>query len=110
MIFSTHEHFDNAALANEHIEVRPLAAAMGSPNIELHYPLPSWVPIASVASNVTTYIRGDAPQSSSSTLVNVPHTVGFNAGAGRVIYTSFHQEPGISAAQERVLQLLMFEL
>jgi taurine dioxygenase len=30
MIFSTHEHFDNAALANEHIEVRPLAAAMGA--------------------------------------------------------------------------------
>ncbi len=30
MIFSTHEHFDNAAVANEHIEVRPLAAAMGA--------------------------------------------------------------------------------
>jgi len=30
MIFSTHEHFDNAATANEHIDVRPLAAAMGA--------------------------------------------------------------------------------
>jgi taurine dioxygenase len=30
MIFSTHEHFDNAATANEHIEVRPLSAAMGA--------------------------------------------------------------------------------
>jgi hypothetical protein len=30
MIFSTHEHFDNAAIANEHIDVRPLAAAMGA--------------------------------------------------------------------------------
>lgn len=30
MIFSTHEHFDNAAVASEHIEVRPLAAAMGA--------------------------------------------------------------------------------
>ena len=29
MIFSPHEHFDNAAAANEHIDVRPLAAAMG---------------------------------------------------------------------------------
>lgn len=24
MIFSTHEHFDNSAVANQHIEVRPL--------------------------------------------------------------------------------------
>ena len=30
MIFSPHEHFDNAAVANRHIEVRPLAAAMGA--------------------------------------------------------------------------------
>jgi hypothetical protein len=30
MIFSTHEHFDNAAAANEHIDVRPVAAAMGA--------------------------------------------------------------------------------
>jgi taurine dioxygenase len=30
MIFSTHEHFDNAAIANQHIDVRPLAAAMGA--------------------------------------------------------------------------------
>jgi hypothetical protein len=25
MIFSPHEHFDNAAVGNEHIDVRPLA-------------------------------------------------------------------------------------
>ncbi len=30
MIFSPHEHFDNAAAANRHIDVRPLAAAMGA--------------------------------------------------------------------------------
>ena len=30
MIFSPHEHFDNAAAANKHIDVRPLAAAMGA--------------------------------------------------------------------------------
>jgi taurine dioxygenase len=30
MIFSIHEHFDNAATENEHIDVRPLAAAMGA--------------------------------------------------------------------------------
>src|SRR5262249_58057774 len=30
MIFSPHEHFDNAPVAPEHIDVRPLAAAMGA--------------------------------------------------------------------------------
>lgn len=87
-----------------------LAAAMGDADIELHYPLPSWVPMETVAQGVTVYIEGAAPLNDGTTRPNVPHTVGFNAGAGRVIYTSFHQEPGISQAQERVLELLMFEL
>lgn len=87
-----------------------LSAQMGSSTIELHYPLGAWVPMQAVAASVQVYIRGDAPLEDGTSLANVPHTVGFNAGAGRVIYTSFHQEPGISPAQERVLQLLMFEL
>jgi hypothetical protein len=87
-----------------------LAAAMGDADIELHYPLPSWVPMEAVAQGVTVYISGAAPLNDGTTRPDVPHTVGFNAGAGRVIYTSFHQEPGISLEQERVLELLMFEL
>lgn len=87
-----------------------LATSMGTSQIELHYPLVAWVPMQAVASDVTIYIQADAPVDNGPTLTNVPHTVGFNAGSGRVIYTSFHQEPGISPAQERVLQLLMFEL
>lgn len=87
-----------------------LAAAMGDADIELHYPLPSWVPMEAVAQGVTVYISGAAPLNDGTTRPDVPHTVGFNAGAGRVIYTSFHQEPGISVQQERVLELLMFEL
>lgn len=87
-----------------------LAAAMGDADIELHYPLPSWVPMEAVAQGVTVYISGAAPLNDGTTRPDVPHTVGFNVGAGRVIYTSFHQEPGISLEQERVLELLMFEL
>jgi hypothetical protein len=87
-----------------------LALQMGTSTIELHYPLGDWVAVEGVDANVQVYIRADAPLTNNTALGNVPHTVGFNAGAGRVIYTSFHQEPGISPAQERVLQLLMFEL
>jgi hypothetical protein len=101
---------DFATAINGTIVDASLATAMGDADIELHYPLPSWVPMQAVAADVTVYIQGEAPLDDGSTLSNVPHTVGFNAGAGRVIYTSFHQEPGISLAQERVLELLMFEL
>jgi hypothetical protein len=87
-----------------------LAASLGAQTIELHYPLLAWAVMESVASSVNVYIRGDAPIMSASTLDEVPHTVGFQVGEGKVIYTSFHQEPGIAVAQERVLQLLVFEL
>ena len=98
-----------SAIAGTIIDVQ-LIAAMGAAAIELHYPLPAWVPVQSVAQGVTVYIEGDAPLQDNTLLTDVPHTVGFSAGAGRVIYSSFHQEPGISLAQERVLELLMFEL
>ncbi len=86
-----------------------LAAGMGSTSIALDYPLIDWVAMQAVAPDVTVYITADAPLTDT-TLTDVPHTVGFNAGAGRVLYTSFHQEPGVNQQQERVLQLLMFEL
>ena len=87
-----------------------LAAGMGSSSIALDYQLNEWVAMQAVAAGVTVYITGDAPLEDGTSLTNVPHTVGFNVGAGRVLYTSFHQEPGVNQQQERVLQLLMFEL
>lgn len=94
-----------------------LATMLGSNQIALHYPLGQWVIMASVAARVRVYIRGDAPWSNNpislfpqGTLSNVPHTVSFSVGEGKVVYTSFHQEPGINQQMERVLQLLVFEL
>ena len=65
--------------------------------------------IDDVAAAATIYTRGNTP-TSEGTLTNMPLTVGFTAGQGRVIYTSFHQEPGVDSATARLLQLLMFEL
>lgn len=93
-----------------------LSQALGQSNIELHYPLPAWTAMESVAAQVQVYIRANATiglgvtQIIEQTLTNVPHTVGFQVGQGKVIYTSFHQEPGINVQMERVLQLLVFEL
>jgi hypothetical protein len=94
----------------------PLATAMGSNSIELHYPLAAWAVMEAVAAQVRVFIRGNARVMAdpfgftTTTLSNVPHTVSFAAGEGKVVYTSFHQEPGINLDMERVLQLLIFEL
>jgi hypothetical protein len=93
-----------------------LAQSMGQSLIEIHYALPSWAVMSSVASDVRVYLRADAEMGDSlglgtgTTVYDVPHTVGFSAGQGEVIYTSFHQEPGLNVDAERLLQLLVFEL
>lgn len=94
-----------------------LATMLGSNQIELHYPLGAWAIMVAVAAQVRVYIRGNAPWTNNpfgfspqGTHSNVPHTVSFAVGEGKVVYTSFHQEPGINQQMERVLQLLVFEL
>lgn len=91
-----------------------LATALGSNTLDLHYPLGAWSVMEEVAPQVRVYIRANAKVStgliSTTTLSNVPHTVSFPSGEGKVVYTSFHQEPGINQEMERVLQLLVFEL
>jgi hypothetical protein len=62
-----------------------LAAGLGSTTIDLHYPLRAWAVMEAVGPSVTTYIRASAPLMSGSSLQNVPHTVRFNAGQGRVL-------------------------
>jgi hypothetical protein len=87
-----------------------MAQALGQSSMELHYPLISWAVIESAATTTTVYVRGDAPLDNGTSLQDVPHTVAFRPGQGRVLFTSFHQEPGINPDMQRVLQLLIFEL
>lgn len=86
-----------------------LAGALGTTNVSIAYPY-GFAVMQSASSSVRVYIRGDAPLWTGGSLSNVPHTAGFTVGAGNVIYTSFHQEPGVNATLEQVLRLLMFEL
>ncbi len=88
----------------------PMSFALGQNSMELHYPLSAWVVIDDASPSTTVYIRGDAELDSGTVLTNVPHTVAFRPGSGRVLFTSFHQEPGINPDMQRVLQLLIFEL
>jgi hypothetical protein len=87
-----------------------MALSLGQTDMELHYPLTEWAVMQDVSPQTTVYVRADAELMSGETLSNVPHTVAFRPGAGRVLFTSFHQEAGINPDMQRILQLLMFEL
>jgi hypothetical protein len=82
----------------------------GATSVQLHYALETWSVMESVAGDVEVYVRADAPVIGGATVVGSPQVVGFDHGDGRVLYSSFHQEPGVSADQEAILRFLIFEL
>lgn len=87
-----------------------LAGALGTSNVTLNYPLGAWAIVQDASSDVNVYIQGNAETFGFETLSNVPHTLSFRVGDGRVTYSSFHQEPGINIQQEQILHYLMFML
>ena len=87
-----------------------LQTALGHDQINLHYGLTTWSAMVSVDESVEIFIEADAPMLNGDVLEHAPQLVGFDYGAGRVIYSSFHQEPGIGADQEQVVRLILFEL
>ena len=87
-----------------------MSIGLGQTSMILHYPLLSWVVMQDVSPLTTVYIKGSAELEDGTTLNDVPHTVAFRPGSGRVLFTSFHQEAGINPDMQRVLQLLIFEL
>jgi len=87
-----------------------LSNALGSTTATVKLWAP-WAIMESVSSDVRVYIRGPAESFlEGHSDYNAPYTVGFTLGAGKVLYTSWHQEPCINLESERVLQLLVFEL
>ncbi len=95
-----------------------LRNALSTQNVAINFNLPAWAIMSGASSNSRVYIRGTVERcadlfcSSSETLSNVPLTVGFHPApnAGKVIYTSFHQERQTTADMDMILQMLVFEL
>jgi hypothetical protein len=87
-----------------------LAGNLGTSTVTIHFGLTTWSVMTGVASDVEIYMEGDAPLLDGGTINDAPLIVGFDHGEGRVVYSSFHQEPGIGQDQENVLKMIMFEL
>jgi len=72
-----------------------LQQQLGTDAVTLQFDFTYWTVIESVADDVDVYLRGDVEYRLSdsegyATLEDVPLLVGFNAGGGRVIFSSFH--------------------
>lgn len=87
-----------------------LRGALNRSNVPIHYGLATWSVMTGVADGVHVYLEADAPLIDGDTIDNAPQIVGFEHGEGHVVYSSFHQEPGIGVEQENVLKMIMFEL
>jgi len=93
-----------------------IRAALGQSTVELSFDLAVWVMMRQTALATRVYIRGNPRQCAGctcqpgATVNNVPLTVGFDVGQGRVVFTSFHQERNITDDMLQVLNLLVFEL
>ena len=84
-----------------------LAAGLGRDTANLHYALETWSTMTTVADDVDVYLRADSPLLDGTVLFDVPQIVGFSHGEGRIVYSSFHQEPGSHPDQVRLLELLI---
>jgi len=89
------------------VDYASLATFLGAATLSIQFDLPSWKSIASVASNVTTYISGDV--SSLGGPASAPITVGWKqSSSGCVFYTSYHIEGASTGSdQEKALKYLV---
>jgi len=83
-----------------------LSATLGKSKVELNYDLGAWVTVADVDAATKVHIVGDV------TLVGngVPLMVSHEQGKGKVLFTTFHNEPQISDDMTNILNFLVFEL
>lgn len=116
---SAAEHGEDGDYAADVLEPG-LAEYVGADNVNIGFNFGNFAIVSQVASGVTTYLRSDIQygvNNGVSTLPDVPVTVGFSDGAGRVIFTSFHQESDgdgntetLDGPEDLVLRYLIFSL
>ncbi|MBI1944745.1 MAG: hypothetical protein HYS27_03560 [Deltaproteobacteria bacterium] len=116
---SAAEHGEDGTYAADVLEPG-LAEYVGAGRVDIGFNFGNFAIVSQVLSGVTTYLRADVGyrvNGGVSTLTDVPVTVGFSDGAGRVIFTSFHQESDdagnteiLDGPEDLVLRYLIFSL
>ena len=86
-----------------------LAQAMGTDTMDIHFDLGSWAVIDSEGPGTQVHVRADVP-TWQGRLDDRPLTVSFTPGAGKVIYTSFHNEAQTTADMDAILEFIVLGL
>jgi hypothetical protein len=90
-----------------------LSEFLGTQYIDIDYDLPVWPPVENVDSSVSVHLTGNVPYSdglSDYTLTQVPLLYSFNAGQGKVVYSTFRVARNASDDMVATLQYMMYNL
>lgn len=100
-------------LVNAAISDANLASYLGKEYMEVQFDLPVWPPIESTSSSVSVHLTGTVPYSdgmSEYTLTAAPLLVSFNAGQGKVVFSTFRVVPNANDDLRNTLQYIMYNL
>lgn len=84
-----------------------LASFVGRTRVDLHYDLGAWAMIAAMPESARVLARGVVVTASGESR-NVPLAIEIPLGAGRVIFTTFHNRAGVTEEQVSVLKHFVY--
>ncbi|MES2639799.1 MAG: hypothetical protein V4850_09960 [Myxococcota bacterium] len=102
--------YENVSAA---ISDNSLAEFLGSTYLDVTYDLPVWPPVINVADSVSVHVRGDVPYSdglSNYSLSASPLLYSFNAGDGKVVFSTFRVARNANDDVVDTLQYMMYRL
>jgi len=99
------EGFQTATVSDE-----SLARALGKTTAEINFDLPGWYVVNGVGAGTRVLLSGPVETYDVGDLTGKPYAVQFASGAGRVTYTSFHEEAQTTADMDTLLEQMVFGL
>ena len=89
------------------IVAQSLLDFVGKPDVEIRYDLGAWKTLDEISSNLTVLLTGTYT-AGGSTQSNRPLAVVLDYGAGHLVYTTFHNEAGVTDDQLKVLYYFIY--
>lgn len=100
-------------IVNAAVSDNSLAEFLGSSYLDVTYDLPVWPPVIEVAESVSVHVSGDVEYSeglSNFPLSAAPLLYSFNAGDGKVVYSTFRVARNANDDVVSTLQYMMYRL
>jgi hypothetical protein len=96
-----------AAVVDAQVSHSALAGYLGKSSLPIHFDIGSWVLMSAAPLATTVCISGSVPGFGVAPLMVSHYPFG---GTGKVLFTSFHNNPNISGDVDKILKFTVFEL